>query len=112
MNSSQTALVVGVASILISAGVLTTAQLRVLARPEPRTKVYLVAWLVTLALLGGLRTASDFMVGTASPGRIAFSLAWIAIASAVALVAGHRVPRKASLIFVVHAVVMTLASYI
>lgn len=123
MNSSQSALLVSGVSILLSAVVLATAQRRVLARPEPRATAYVVAWLVTVALLGGLRSASDYMVGNASLSRLFFNVGWIAAASAFSLFVGDRVVRGARraggtgaprplLLFMLHAVVMALVSYI
>ena len=111
MTSSQSALLVAGVSVLLSALVLTTAQRRVIARPEPRTASYVVAWLVTVAVLGGLRSASDYMVGNTSTSRMLFSFAWMAAVCALALFLGHRVRQPAQL-FILHTVVMALFSYI
>jgi len=115
MNSSQVARMVGAVLILLSALVLATAQQRALRRPEPRTHAYLVAWLVTVALIGGLRSASDYMVGNASTGRTLLGFAWTAAACALSLFVSHRVVRGGPeffLRFALHAVVMALVSYI
>src|SRR5688572_18776977 len=113
MTSSQSALLVAAVSVLLSALALATAQRRVLARPAPHMTSYIVAWLVTVALLGALRSASDYMVGNTSTSRMLFNVAWTGAACAFSLFIGHRVlsaaqraggsaPPRFLLLFVLH----------
>ena len=119
MNSSQVAEAVAVVAVLVAALVLTVAQWRVLARPEPRTRAYVIAWLVSVSAIAGFRSLMDYMVGNSTTERVLLNVTWMAAPCALSLFFASRFmrpaprgPRQLLVLFVFHAVMMAIVSYI
>ena len=120
MNSSQIASVVGAATVIVAALVLTSAQTRVLARNERRLPAYLTAWVVCTLVLGVFIWLTELMVGKGSLRHAVRSILMMGVATGFALLVNDRVVdarRRLSpppgrlatlLIFAVHMVVLTL----
>ena len=119
MTSSQIAQTMLLAFWAVATMILTSAQLRVIKRPPPRRKAYVVAWLICSLLLGALLTMTDREVGVSEPSRVATNLALCAGVSGLALAAGEwwtrstsRLgPMSALTLFFVHAIVVLVIGH-
>lgn len=88
MNSSQIARAVLGAVWIVAVLLLTSAQLRVVARPPPRRRRYAVASLVCALVGGWLLSAMDRATGRAESARIVADFALAALVAAAGLAAG------------------------
>lgn len=93
MSSSESARLVLLAVWLVAVLVLSSAMLRVLAGSPPRSRRYVVAWLVSTLVLGGLLFLMDKMLATVDWSRQLANLRLAGIVSAVGLVAGSLLAR-------------------
>lgn len=91
MTSSEIAQIALAAQIAVAALVLTSLQLRVLRRSPPRRRAYVVAWVVSIVIVGGLIWLSDMPVGNTGLARRVNSGLLVAVVGAVALAAGSWV---------------------
>ena len=85
MSSSQIARVVLGALWLIATLLLTSAHTRVLAKPQPSRRRYIVAWLVCVVVLGALLSAMDNVTGRGDRARVISDFAIAAVMTAAAL---------------------------
>jgi len=89
VTSSEIARFALIAQIVVAALVITSAQLRVLRRAEPRRSAYIVAWLVCTAVIAGIVWLTDAQVGNATTSRRVGSGMLAGFTSACALAAGE-----------------------
>ena len=93
MNSSQIALIASLVPVLVSGLVLASAQARVLKRPAPRRRAYVIAWIASAVFLAAFRTLTDYVVGSATvPGALRH-LAVVGAFSAASLFAADTLAR-------------------
>ena len=121
MSSSHIALAVLGAKWLVASLLVTSAVLRIAARPRQRVWHYVLAWVVCTVVLGGLLSATDAATGREDMGRRFADFFLAAGVTALALVGGwawtsraqwaqtSRVVRVLTL-FLIHAVIILLAA--
>lgn len=91
MTSSQSALLINLAVLVVAALLATVAQLRVLGGgTPPRRMRYLVAWVVVTVALGAFMAMGSGLVGRSALSDRAMSVATAAVMMALALLAGAR----------------------
>ena len=93
MSSSESARLVLCAVWLVATLVLTSAQLRVLAGSPPRTRRYVVAWVVSTLILGGLLHVMDRMIGAIDWRRQLMNVCVAGTVAVAGLVAGTGLAR-------------------
>jgi hypothetical protein len=94
MNSSQMASVVSGAVALVTTLLLMSVQLRVLRRPAGLRPGYAVAWAISTAMLGGLWSYLDTMVGRAGMADRVANVSVAGLVAGLALGAGHLLSRS------------------
>src|SRR5688572_26177006 len=122
MTSTEIAQLVIAAKIGIAALVLTSLQSRVLRRPPPRRRAYLLAWVVCVVIVGGLIWVTDIQVGNTSLTRRVNSALLVGGVGATALAAGAwvhgRFPREGKrglrglALFLTHLAIVLAAAWI
>ena len=121
MSSSQIALAVLGAKWLVASLVVTSAMLRIAARPRQRVWHYVVAWVVCTVVLGALLSATDVATGSIAIERKLSDFFLAAAVSALALVGGWAWTRRPAwsesgrvgrflTLFLVHAIIILLAA--
>ena len=85
MSSSQIARVVLGALWLVATLLLTSAHARVLAKPQPSLRRYVVAWMVCVVVLGALLAAMDNATGRGDRARVIGDFALAAAVTTAAL---------------------------
>lgn len=96
LTSTQIALLIQGALVIVAALTITAAELRVLRAEPPRRTRYLLAWLACAALLAGLAIYLDRMVGITGRGDMMLNVIGAGVLAAAGLaIAGWWTRRPA-----------------